>query len=169
MLKNNLFLSSKLILIIFFSLPIYKNVMANTLTMGLSGYIKDTCDISFSKGNTITLYDRTPQSIPFELYCSRPLEMTISSKYGGLKHEQKGLNIIEQYNVTLHVDDLNIHESRHSSQLLTPTKIESNSSSIPFLKQGFLRVALDNQLLYAGYYEDVIEIDVYPSINSASY
>ncbi|CAH8241509.1 hypothetical protein VAEKB19_5640007 [Vibrio aestuarianus] len=31
-----------------------------------------------------------------------------------------------------------------------------------------MRVTLDENLLYAGHYEDVIEIDVYPSIHDIS-
>ncbi|MBM6549906.1 hypothetical protein [Marinomonas ostreistagni] len=144
------------------------NVDANTLTMNISGHIKDRCEINFSSGNTMTFTEQTTQSLPFDLYCNRPLGITISSKYGGLKHQQDGLDIIENYDLTLQVDALHLNESRKSQQLLTPTIIEDSSGVIPFSQQGVLRVALENTLLFAGYYQDVIEIEVYPSIHNVT-
>ena len=93
--------------------------------------------------------------------------MTITSKYGGLKHQQEDLDLIERYNLRLMVDALHLDQSRHSSQLLMPTRIEDSSGVIPFSQTGTLRVTLENSLLYAGHYQDVIEIEVYPSINNA--
>ncbi|MCV5639303.1 hypothetical protein OFN49_30940, partial [Escherichia coli] len=65
------------------------------------------------------------------------------------------------------VDELKLNESRLSRQLLSPVMIDS-SGVIPFTQRGVLRVTLENNLLYAGYYQDVIEIEVYPSIHSVT-
>ncbi|PFG58203.1 hypothetical protein ATG66_0744 [Vibrio sp. ES.051] len=151
-----------------FSLSLSLSVSANTLTMGVTGQIKDRCEINFFSGNVMTFSEQhNAQSLPFDIYCNRPLGMSINSKYGGLKHQQQGVDIIENYNLSLQVDELRLHEHRHSSQLISPVMIDS-SGVIPFSQQGNLRVTLENNLRFAGYYQDVIEIEVYPSIHSVT-
>ncbi|EPH5595657.1 MULTISPECIES: hypothetical protein [Vibrio] len=147
------------------SIPFY--VRANTLTMGLAGQIKDRCEITFLSGNVMTFSEQKTQSLPFSLYCNRPLGITINSQYGGLKYEHQGVELIENYELSLQVDELRLNESRLSRQLLSPAMIDS-SGVIPFTQRGVLRVTLENNLLYAGYYHDVIEIEVYPSIHSVT-
>lgn len=142
-------------------------VRSNTLTMGLAGQIKDCCEINFLSGNVMAFSEQKTQSLPFSLYCNRPLGITINSQYGGLKYEHQGVELIENYELSLQVDELQLNESRLSRQLLSPVMIDS-SGVIPFTQRGVLRVTLENNLLYAGYYQDVIEIEVYPSIHSVT-
>lgn len=165
--KSYFILLDTVFALIFISSPSF-NANANTLTMELHGYIKDRCEINFSSGDVMHFSDKTEQSLPFNLYCNRPLGLSISSKNGGLKHQQKGSDIIERYNLTLQIDDLKINAIRNSSQLIIPSIIEKSSGVIPFSQRGLLRVALENRLLYAGYYQDVIEIEVYPSIHNVT-
>ncbi len=151
-----------------FSLSLSFYVSANSLTLGISGQIKDRCEINFSSGNVMNFTEhRDVQSLPFNIYCNRPLGITINSKHGGLKYQHQGVDIIESYNLSLQIDELRLYESRHSSQLTSPVMINS-SGVIPFAQHGSLRVALENSLRYAGYYQDVIEIEVYPSIHSVT-
>jgi hypothetical protein len=158
------FIASTLI----FSLSLSFYASANTLTLGINGQIKDRCEINFSSGNIMKFTEhRNVQSLPFNVYCNRPLGITINSKYGGLKYQQQGVDIIESYNLSLQIDELRLYESRHSSQLISSVMIDS-SGVIPFSQQGSLKVALENGLHFAGYYQDVIEIEVYPSIHSAT-
>ena len=156
-----------LISIVILNLLLPNIIHANTLTMALSGYIKDRCEINFKSGNIMSFSNNEQtQSLPFSLYCNRPLGMTITSKYGGLKHQKEGLDLIEQYRLSVQMDALNIDESRRSKQLISPSIIEDSSGVIPFSQKGMLKVTLENNLLFAGYYQDVIEIEVYPSIHS---
>ena len=149
-------------------LSISFNVSANTLTLGINGKIKDRCEINFFSGNIMKFTEHLDeQSLPFNVYCNRPLGITINSKYGGLKYQQQGVDIIETYNFSLQIDELRLYESRHSSQLISSVMIDS-SGVIPFAQHGSLRVALENSLRFAGYYQDVIEIEVYPSIHSVT-
>ncbi|MEZ8549484.1 hypothetical protein AB6D12_18485 [Vibrio cyclitrophicus] len=162
------FLHSLTLSTLIFGLSLSFNVSANTLTLGINGKIKDRCEINFFSGNVMKFTEHLDvQSLPFNVYCNRPLGITINSKYGGLKYQQQGVDIIETYNLSLQIDELRLNESRHSSQLLSPVMIDS-SGVIPFSQQGSLRVALENSLHFAGYYKDVIEIEVYPSIHSVT-
>ncbi|MEZ8702840.1 hypothetical protein AB6D74_13345 [Vibrio cyclitrophicus] len=162
------FLHSLTLSTLILGLSLSFNVSANTLTLGINGKIKDRCEINFFSGNVMKFTEHLDvQSLPFNVYCNRPLGITINSKYGGLKYQQQGVDIIETYNLSLQIDELRLNESRHSSQLLSPVMIDS-SGVIPFSQRGSLRVALENSLHFAGYYKDVIEIEVYPSIHSVT-
>ncbi|MBU2908058.1 hypothetical protein [Vibrio splendidus] len=154
--------------VLIFSLSLSFYASANNLTLGISGQIKDRCEINFFSGNIMNFTEhRDVHSLPFNMYCNRPLGITINSKYGGLKYQHQGVDIIESYNLSLQIDEIRLYESRHSSQLTSPVMINS-SGVIPFAQHGSLRVALENSLRFAGYYQDVIEIEVYPSIHSVT-
>ncbi len=166
MVKVSWFIHIIIVPMLVFSLLVPFYASSNTLTLGINGQIKDRCEINFSSGNIMTFTEhRNMQSLSFNVYCNRPLGITINSKYGGLKYQQQGVDIIESYNLSLQIDELRLYESRHSSQLISSVMIDS-SGVIPFSQQGSLKVALENGLHFAGYYEDVIEIEVYPSIHS---
>lgn len=168
MLRDFINFYSRVITTISIGLLFTSNVGANTLTMDIIGHIKDRCEINLPSGNVMKFEEQNAQIIPFDLYCNRPLGISINSMYGGLKHQQQGINLIEKYNLTLQIDSLQIDVSRNSSQLLIPTIIEDSSGVIPFSQQGILSVALEKNLLFAGHYQDVIEIEVYPSIHSVA-
>lgn len=153
---------------LFFCLLVSPDVKANTISIGLNGHIKDKCEINFISGNKIQLSDKKEQSLPFDLYCNRPLGITLTSLYGGLKNQEKGINITEKYNLTLEIDAINLNELTNSSQLALSKTIKESSGVIPFSQQGEIKVALENSLLYAGYYKDVIKIEVFPSIDNVT-
>lgn len=84
------------VLILSLSLSFYAS--ANNLTLGISGQIKDRCEINFLSGNIMKFTEHLDeQSLPFNVYCNRPLGITINSKYGGLKYQQQGVDIIEGF------------------------------------------------------------------------
>ncbi|MEZ8066834.1 hypothetical protein [Vibrio sp. FF145] len=168
MIRAFVFIHKFIVSTLIFSLTLSFYTSANTLTLGINGQIKDRCEINFFSGNVMKFTEhRDVQLLPFNMYCNRPLGITINSKYGGLKYQHQGVDIIETYNLSLQIDELRLDESRHSSQLTSPVMINS-SGVIPFSQQGSLRVALENSLRFAGYYQDVIEIEVYPSIHSVT-
>lgn len=70
-----------------------------------------------------------------------------------------------EYLFEININKANIHEEVKSIDLLSEKRFDS-SGVIPFSALGEIRITLEDRLLYAGYYEDVIEIDVFPSINS---
>ncbi|MGR5233016.1 hypothetical protein ACPV4L_11915 [Vibrio rotiferianus] len=111
--------------------------------------------------------EEVSKTLPFEIYCNQPVVLTISSKNGGLKHEDNELVNLTRYSVNLDVSSINISKELNSEDITTPVKIDS-FGAIPFSSIGKLGVTLEHSLLYAGYYKDVIEIDIYPSINNVT-
>lgn len=140
---------------------------ADTLSMNISGYIDDRCELNFGTNNTMDFSEEVSKTLPFEIYCNQPVILTISSKNGGLKHEDNELVNLTRYSVNLDVSSINISKELNSEDITTPVKIDS-FGAIPFSSIGQLGVTLEHSLLYAGYYKDVIEIDIYPSINNVT-
>ncbi|WP_440888384.1 hypothetical protein [Vibrio sp. WZ-1] len=143
------------------------HVQADSLSMNISGYIDDRCELNFGANNTMDFSEEVSKTLPFEIYCNQPVILAISSKNGGLKHEDNELVNLTRYSVNLDVSSINISKELNSEDITTPVKIDS-FGAIPFSSIGQLGVTLEHSLLYAGYYKDVIEIDIYPSINNVT-
>lgn len=143
------------------------HVQADSLSMNISGYIGDQCELNFGSNDTMDFSDEISRTLPFDIYCNQPIVLTISSKYGGLKHEDNELVNLTHYSINLDVRSINIATELNSEDITTPVQIDS-FGAIPFSTIGELGVTLEHGLLYAGYYKDVIEIDIYPSINNVT-
>lgn len=138
---------------------------ASDLSLSLKGQVESRCELSLMTGNTIDLSNIRSKSLPFDLYCNQPLRMTISSKNGGLVASNGEIAYgLTRYLLDISISKLGIRKQLSSSDLISESSIDS-SGVIPFSTQGEIRVTLEKNLLYAGDYRDVIEIDVYPSIN----
>lgn len=152
-----------------FLLSVIENVtcFANSLTLEISGKINDQCQINLSAGNEIDLSNVKEKSLPMDIYCNQPMNIRVSSVNGGLAI--KGREDIEPHIYTLEIDigDLNLNY-KNKSDALTIAKEVKSSGVIPFSTSGTLRVTLEESLLFAGYYEDVVQIDVFPSIHNIS-
>lgn len=92
MVKAFRILHNLIVSALIFSLSLSLYASANSLTLGISGQIKDRCEINFFSGNIMNFTEhRDVQSLPFNIYCNRPLGITINSKYGGLKYQHTAL------------------------------------------------------------------------------
>ena len=138
---------------------------AGDLSLDLVGQIESRCELSLMADNTIDLSNIRSKTLPFNVYCNQPLRMSISSRNGGLLasdgNQEFGVN---RYLLEISIAKLGIKKQISSSDLTSENSVDS-SGVIPFSTQGEIRVTLEDNLLYAGNYQDVIEIDVYPSIN----
>ncbi|EMR34764.1 hypothetical protein LCE44_02535 [Vibrio harveyi] len=148
---------------LFIFAPLFSN--ANTLTMNLVGKLEDRCEINFTSGQKIDLSDSNIKTLPLDIYCNQPLGVSVYSKNGGLKLDKRDDIPPFDYLFEININKANIHEEVKSIDLLSEKRFDS-SGVIPFSALGEIRITLEDRLLYAGYYEDVIEIDVFPSINS---
>lgn len=159
--------------IVFFIIPLMNlgeqalAVNSEKLSLTISGHIKNQCEMNFRTGNKMDFSNEKIKSLPFDVYCNQPLKMSIYSKNGGLRLLQSRTNLLTQYQLDIAIHSIGLNASLSSEDLLSPTVIYG-SSDIPFTTEGVMRVTLDENLLYAGHYEDVIEIDVYPSIHDIS-
>lgn len=140
---------------------------SESLTMNVSGKINDRCQVDFYTGNKIDLSSIKNKSIPMDIYCNRPMIMRFSSSNGGLV--MKGREDMEPYLyfLKININDLNMSTMNKSDTLINPKEINS-SGVIPFSTSGTIRVTLEEPLLFAGHYEDIVQIDVFPSIHNIS-
>jgi len=142
-------------------------VMASSLTISLTGHIKNYCEINFNDGESLDFSNEIQKSLPFDIQCNQPLSMSVYSRKGGLENQQSNVRQVVPYEVDIDIATIGLNSTLQSQDIASPTVIDS-SSVIPFDTAGVMRVTLKENLLYAGYYEDVIEIDVFPSIHGSS-
>ncbi len=135
------------------------------LSIDIYGYIPNQCNINFSTNNKMIFNDKTQQSLPFDVYCNQPLMLSVYSKNGGLKLLDGNRDILTPYQLKIDVASVGLSSSIASRDLLSPNVIDG-TDAIPFSAKGIMKVTLNDTLLYAGQYEDVIEIDVYPSLDA---
>lgn len=158
-----------LVFVISSNLALYSfSVKASDLSLDLVGQIESRCELSLMADNTIDLSNIRTKSLPFSLYCNQPLRMSISSKNGGLLANNGEIAYgLARYLLEISITKLGIKTQISSSDLTSGNYVDS-SGVVPFSTQGEIRVTLEENLLYAGSYQDVIEIDVYPSINDVN-
>ncbi|SON52404.1 hypothetical protein [Vibrio tapetis] len=137
------------------------------LSIDISGYIPSQCNINFSTNNKMVFNDHKQQSLPFNVYCNQPLTLSVYSKNGGLQLLDSNRKILTNYQLEIDVVSVGLSSSMASRDLLSPNVI-NGADAIPFSAKGIMKVTLSDKLLYAGQYEDVIEIDVYPSLDAIS-
>ena len=142
-------------------------VMGSSLTLSLTGHIKNYCEINFNDGKSLDFSNEIQKSLPFDIQCNQPLSMSVYSRKGGLENQQSNVRQVVAYEVGIDIETIGLKSRLHSQDIASPIVIDS-SSVIPFDTVGVMRVTLKENLLYAGYYEDVIEIDVFPSIHGSS-
>lgn len=134
------------------------------LSLSVFGHIKSHCEINFNRGDKLDFSNDIQKSVLFEIQCNQPMGMSLYSQNGGLSLQQSKIPVVVQYQLNIDVASIGINRTLQSKDLSSPKLIES-SSVIPFTTEGVMRVTLEENLHYAGLYEDIIEIDVYPSIH----
>ncbi|WP_159652306.1 hypothetical protein [Vibrio atypicus] len=143
------------------------HVDATTLSMHLHGQIDNRCEINFNSGNVIDLSGRKSETLPFDLFCNQPFNIALSSKNGGLKLKSDADGHLTNYLFEIDINKTKTSEKFDSQSLLSPNSVNS-FGVIPFTTQGEIRITLENILLFAGQYSDVVEIDIYPSIHNVT-
>lgn len=155
------------LLILFFMISYQTNGWATPLSMYLHGTIDDRCELKFNHGSVIDLSKKKDESLPFGLYCNQAFGIEISSKNGGLKLNHDSKNYLMGYLLEIEIDKTKVNSSFDSEELLLTGQINS-FGVIPFSTEGVIKITLNESLLYAGDYSDIVEIDIFPSIHTVT-
>ena len=137
------------------------------LSMYLHGSIDDKCEINFNYGNVIDLSSDKYEELPFSLYCNQAFGIEISSRNGGLKLNNESQPYLMGYLLEINIDKTKVNQSFDSKELQLTSQVNS-FGVIPFSTKGSLKITLNESLLYAGEYSDIVEIDIFPSIHSVT-
>lgn len=141
--------------------------LSNTLELSVHGMIESRCEIQFPAGNKLDFSTQKSLILPLDIYCNQPMRVRLFSQHGGLKHLAQGSNTVNLYSLSASFNVANMQLDTTSTDLHEGQSVTS-SGVIPFATSGQLSITLENNLLYAGHYKDVIEIEVTPSIHNAT-
>jgi hypothetical protein len=138
------------------------NAKANeSLTIFLSGMIKDKCVIESEFGKALDFSQSIMYKTKLHVDCNQKMSLSIRSDFGGLKLQEQN-NIIVDYNVKIEFNRLNLAINKNASEIISEYKFNSGNI-IPFKTDGTLSISLLDSLKYSGEYLDTLHIDVYPN------
>lgn len=164
---NNIMKSCHAFLLFIAALPFSSlATQGSQLSVSISGHIESYCEIDFTDGVKMDFSNEAQKVLPFDIQCNQPLSMSVYSRNGGLQLLKSKQEILTPYEVNIDITSLGLNQTLLSREISSP-RIINSSNVIPFNTDGVMRVTLEENLLYAGYYEDVIEIDVFPSIHGS--
>ncbi|NMH60471.1 hypothetical protein [Alteromonas ponticola] len=139
-------------------------INANTLTLDLTGVIETHCEIDFFNGNRLDIKDKTINEIPFHLNCNQPFEISFTSANGGLINHDNS-DVFHKYHFEIDIDKVNIKKKVISSDLDKFYKLDS-SGKVPFFSTGKIRITPESDLIFSGYYQDIVHVGISPSLNN---
>ncbi len=128
------------------------------VALTLVGYISPKCGFSAADKNLV-ISSNGFANTELAINCNSPMRVSMLSENGGLRHQQG--TYLNAYNVNLLIADTNQSMSV-SSQALTVSQT-LNVDEILFNSVAKLQLELDEPLIYAGNYQDVIRIEMTPS------
>lgn len=163
--KMRRFLLTNLSLIYFIqTLCIVSSVQANdSLTLYLTGEIKDKCTIESQTGTSFDFTEKNTHSANLNVNCNQKMSLAIRSDSGGLAlNNQQKHDVSIDYSIEIEFQSLNFNVKKKASEIITEQRF-SAGNDIPFNTTGTLSISLIDTFKYSGEYNDTLHIDVYPS------
>lgn len=140
------------------------------LKLKLNGFIKPHCSIDIPDNKLwFYIYDEAGQaSTDFSVNCNQPLQVEITSLYGGLRHtafdripDYPGFSEFVPYDMAFSVNVPNAKTLKFDSEHVQTTPGGGSINVIPYSAEGTLDLSWSpTEPLIAGEYSDVIEIRV---------
>ncbi|MEM5509652.1 hypothetical protein WNY98_12300 [Pseudoalteromonas sp. AS71] len=127
----------------------------------LVGFISPVCEFT-SQNSNLEFSSSGVANTTLEINCNSPMRISMQSLNGGLSHEQS--NRISSYNINWALEGANKIVSI-SAQAIKST-YNFNIDDILFNTIAEIQLTLDEPLIYAGSYQDVIRIEMTPSVVS---
>ncbi len=131
------------------------------LSLEIQGTISSKCQLSLTNDNNIQLVKKEKTTVDFKVDCNLPILITLQSQYGGVKNTKD--DTLGLYSLEINVPSISIAESISSKDIKRPKSIDSGDI-IPYQTKGEVAISLQNQLIYAGIYEDTLSISVEPKL-----
>ncbi|MFT6919295.1 MAG: hypothetical protein ACJA2G_001930 [Cognaticolwellia sp.] len=142
---------------------INSNAKANeSLTIYLSGMIKDKCVIESELGKPLDFSQTIMYKTNLHVDCNQKMSLSIRSDSGGLKLQGQN-NILVDYNVKIEFNTLSFKVNKNASEIMSEHRFNAGNA-IPFKTDGILRISLLDNFKHSGKYLDTLHIDVYPNI-----
>ncbi len=131
------------------------------VALTLVGYISAKCEFAAADKN-LTISSDGFANTQLAINCNSPMRVSMQSENGGLRHQQ-GTHL-NAYNVNLSFADANYSLAVSAQALTVPQAF--NVDKILFDSVATLQLELIEPLIYAGNYQDVIRIEMTPSVVS---
>lgn len=131
------------------------------VSITLVGYISPVCEFTSQNSNLEFSFNGIANTA-LEINCNSPMRISMQSLNGGLSHEKS--NQISPYNINWSLEGANKSVSV-SAQAIKST-YSFNIDEILFDSIAEIQLTLDEPLIYAGRYQDVIRIEMTPSVVS---
>ena len=128
------------------------------VSITLVGHISPVCEFT-SQNNNLEFSSDGVANTTLEINCNSPMRISMQSLNGGLSHEQSS-----SYNINWKLEGANNNVS--VSAQATKSTYSFNINDILFDSIAEIQLTLDEPLIYAGSYQDVIRIEMTPSVVS---
>ncbi|WP_289076679.1 hypothetical protein [uncultured Pseudoalteromonas sp.] len=131
------------------------------VSITLVGHISPVCEFT-SQNNNLEFSSSGVANTTLEINCNSPMRISMQSLNGGLSHEQSSR--VSSYNINWSLEGAN--KSVSVSAQATKSTYSFNINDILFDSIAEIQLTLDEPLIYAGSYQDVIRIEMTPSVVS---
>ena len=131
------------------------------VSITLVGHISPVCEFT-SQNNNLEFSSSGVANTTLEINCNSPMRISMQSLNGGLSHEQSSR--VSSYNINWSLEGANNNVS--VSAQATKSTYSFNIDDILFDSIAEIQLTLDDPLIYAGSYQDVIRIEMTPSVVS---
>ncbi|SBS27467.1 hypothetical protein MSP8887_01170 [Marinomonas spartinae] len=146
------------LLVCFYALTAYGS---DNVSLSLAGYIPAKCSIT-AVNNNLILSSTGLASTDLIIDCNSPMRVSMQSLNGGLRHQQS--TQVKNYSVTFSIIGSKYRMSVSANNL--KTRKFFNVDNILFKRTGKLQLKILDPLIYAGNYQDVLRIEMTPSVVS---
>ena len=145
-------------LLCFFAMNAYSN---DEVSLTLVGYISPVCGFT-TQNNNLHFSSDGLASTKLVINCNSPMRVSMQSENGGLRHQQS--TQINAYNLNWSIEGVSSEVSATALELKSIYNFDVDE--ILFNSVAKLQLTRDKPLIYAGSYQDVLRIEMTPSVVS---
>ncbi|WP_249929185.1 hypothetical protein [Pseudoalteromonas sp. S3776] len=131
------------------------------VSITLLGYIAPVCEFT-PQSNNLAFSSNGIANTTLVINCNSPMRISMQSLNGGLSHEQS--DKISSYNINWSLEGAKNVVSVSAQAIKSTYNFDINEIIFDSVAQ--IQLTLDDPLIYAGSYQDVIRIEMTPSVVS---
>ncbi|MFT5706403.1 MAG: hypothetical protein ACI9ES_000682 [Oceanospirillaceae bacterium] len=136
-----------------------------SLTLALSGVIEDKCEITIPTNSSFDFSQQLAHTANIAIDCNQTMIVALRSENGGLKLSNTvgESAVVAAYDLELKIESIQFRMTANSVEIEQEKRF-SAGEDIPFTTSASLNISLPEELVFAGQYNDVLHIEVYPNI-----